>query len=371
GVVKEKSWLGRLSNWVSNNILGFGKQTSEQPYGSFYPPKSSTPEYWSKPGPNDRKDAPLYVYSGGSFDFGPSAGTPWSVPVGSAITPQAPGRVCVSSTNSSILGKECKTSSDCQGGVCSGVGKFCYNQQGISNGTACKGSGDCPNPNDFTCSYPKETEESPFATTPGVAIDRLQQLFAKVYGVWKWSNADGKYELCDAYENGSINCNLGDDFTADISGTGRDNSASVDDVTVLGGNILAVPGGKVELNFTVNGSADQLPLDGIWIDWQDGNVEYFKGPFGYKPNLALPYKAYHVYTCYTNEQGNQCVACTNSPAVNGQCDYGTPLVNVKNHWGWCSNTGPFRGQGQVSQWVDEADCDPANGTPADKSVIIE
>ncbi|GEM_PF-1031591 len=373
GVVKEKSWLGRLSNWVENNVLGYGKKTAEQPYGSFYPPKNSTPEYWSEPGPNDRKDAPLYVYSGGSFDFGPSAGTPWSVPASAAITDAAPGRICVSSSNTSIIGKECKTSSDCGGGVCGGIGKFCYNAQNISNGKACVSDGDC---GDLTCRYPG-TQQNPLAVNTTTAIGRLQNLFAKIYGVWKWDDTDGKYKSCQPF--GAEDCSLGNINSMDVSEDSA-NVPLVNDVVVLGDNTLDAPGGKVELNFTVSGPTDQLPLDGIWIDWQDGNVDYFKGPFGYKPNTNLPYKAYHVYTCYTTDQGDRCVKCTNdSPADNqGRCIYSNPTVNVKDHWGWCANNGP-RGLsgvggagegGPVSEWVNEAACNPSSGKPADKNITV-
>ncbi|MFA6460366.1 MAG: hypothetical protein WCV73_03905 [Patescibacteria group bacterium] len=362
-VVKEKTWLGRFSAWtdMASNVLGLNKKIDQSPYGSFYAPKNTTPDYWSELGANGRKDAPVYIYNGGSFDFGPGTPLAWSVPERSAFIAGTPGRICASSENKSLIGKECRTSSDCgTNGVCSGIGKYCYSAQGITNGKACNGDNDCSVTQGFRCENPENLVAAPTQnmSSEAVAISRLQQLFAKVYGVWQWDQNEGIYKTLEMD-------NL--DISPNKPGGWAGSDWPKVDSAIITDNILNAPGGKVELNFTANGSVDQLPIDGIWINWNDGNVDYFKGPLGYKPSVSSPYKAYHVYTCQTNDRGDRCVACLGAGTLDdGSCSYPAPVITFKDHWGWCSYNS-FRGQAYVDQGV----CNSLFGKQADKSVTIQ
>ncbi|MCX6785711.1 MAG: hypothetical protein NTZ18_02570 [Candidatus Komeilibacteria bacterium] len=360
GVVKEKVVLSKFDN-SSGNALGYSKNLDPAPYGSFYAPRNSSPEYWSAAIGDNQKDAPLYVYNGGSDAF-PSAGVPWSVP-----SDKGSERICISSENTNFIGKPCLSSADCgASGLCGGFGSYCYkNDTHVMNGQACYATPECPN--GYTCQLPPDLP----ATKAG-AIQKLQSLFTKVYGIWEWNGS--QYVAC----NGRDNCNYGNgdylSFSYDSSpynGT----APQVSHVAVTSTSTLAAPGGKVELHFNVDGSADQLPLEGIWINWNDGNTDFFKGPFNYKPysnsdpnfDLNNSFKAYHVYTCYTNDRGDECVACGGDiiPNGNGECNYGRPKVNVKDHWGWCA--APANNSG----WVDEASCVPGEGVSAIHDIIIQ
>ena len=115
-----------------------------------------------------------------------------------------------------------------------------------------------------------------------------------------------------------------------------------------------------EGKFTINGSQDQLPLDGIWINWGDGSSDYFRGPLDYRPDLLSPYNAYHVYSCETNDAG-WCVSCSgNVQPTNGSCIYLPIKVGAKDHWGWCNST-----------YVDEGLCKDNNLVDVSGQVIIQ
>lgn len=352
GEVKEKTRLNRFDNWTEFNALGYSKTLEPSPYGAFYPPQNTTPEYWSV----SDKNAPLYVYDGSNADVGPGAGVPWSVPeVYEVDDYNGSERICVSSNNNSFIGKECFSSKDCgDGGVCGGIDSYCYNKEtGLMNGKPCKtAEADCGDPNIYECRLPN------LVANKREAINRLQELFAKIYGLWEWDQVIGSGSY------GSYK-----DVTKDYAGL--DISESVNTRPQLGNIIvtdanLEAPGGKVELSFTTSGSPDQLPIEGIWIDWQDGSVDYFKGPFSYRPNISLPYQSYHVYTCTTNDRGNRCVACPGGGTPNnGSCTFDKPTVNIKDHWGWCAS-----GDGVKPIYVDEESCVSFEGMFADKQIII-
>lgn len=319
GKVQEKSWLKRFNGWFDEtNTLGYSKNLTESPYGSFLPPRNSTPENWSLFGENNIKDAPLYVYNGGSFDFGPSAGVPWSVGYSRDI-----GRMCTASEDKTKIGSSCLISSDCgSGGVCSGIGSYCYNNDtNIMTGKVCNQPSDCAS--GYTCRVPQN-----LYTTPSSAISRLQNLFAKIYGVWKWNSGSGKYELCD-----DNNCSRWLTYTEDISETAGRN-ISINNLTLE--YVLTAPGGKAELTFNLDADDNQLPIDGVWINWGDGSSDYFRGPLNDRPvGTTQPYRAYHVYSCTTNANG-QCATCTGGVQPSGgSCVYQAIEVDAKDHWGFC------------------------------------
>ena len=351
GQIKEKTVLGNYENWVQNNTLGFSRSVNTAPYGSFIAPAATAPDQWHYPGAGDQINAPIYVYQVGknntAFDFGPPASTSWGISFGRMES------VCSYSMDPDLVGAVCATSDDCgESGICMGTGKRCYNTAtSITNGQSCVSNLQCGS--GYECRLAATGIYRPENT-----LTMLQNLYAKVYGAWKWTGK--QYELCSSF---NIN-NFGPDCGFNGAATDVSSADGITGPAIIGENqditYLKPPGNLVEVKFTINGSQDQLPLDGIWINWGDGSSDYFRGPLDYRPDMENPYKAYHIYSCETDDTG-ACVSCSgNISPASGTCTYEPIKAGVKNHWGWCNN-----------RYVDEGLCEESDLQDISGAVIID
>ena len=152
-----------------------------------------------------------------------------------------------------------------------GIGNYCYDTaSGVMNGQACNTVNDCGDINRYECRPPTDLAVAR-SGAGGLqeAINRLQELFAKIYNVWEWNPLRGIYE--------SIKDRFND---LDKSGAVGFRPRIIDTPTLTPAS-LAFPGGKTELRFAVDATDDQMPIEGVWINWGDGNTDYFRGALGF------------------------------------------------------------------------------------------
>ena len=359
----EKVWLDRYQNgwsFESGNELGVTKNLDYNPYGSIIPPSSGTPDSWDEDAPSA---LPLIVYDPESNYNGKSyAGIPISTGGSDMNMPgNRHGRTCITGPEDKI-GIECETSVQCSGdsiqGVCMGIGKYCYDTNtNLTNGELCSQNSDCGEDDlywqcrglgDWNQSTGLGELAMPIysqfrlndrtnAWESWDALQRLQNLYAQVYGVWKLVGND--YRSCRPF--GNVDCGIpsGDEGfdimdSSDVNFS-RPTISNLGIEYVRGNDRLEAPGGVVYLRFTANVNLNQLPLEQIYVDWGDGSLpDNPKGPL-----TSGDHTFYHYYTCPTNAEGTRCIECQGVGEysnINGACDYPNyPKVNIIDHWGWC------------------------------------
>ncbi len=360
---EEKAWLDRFNygwSYGSGNELGLTKNMpasvlNSSPYGSFVQPENELPNSWNP------SILPLSVFQGGSYNKY-YAGFPISTQDTMTIPAATAGRTCISGP---ALGNECLESdigdgedliNDCstniEAGICSGIGKFCYNSfNNLTNGQPCSTNNDCVEEAYGTCrGLGNENEEDPNFVlgelqmpiysgsrgNPGQqdALERIQNLFAKIYGVWQWDGSS--YELCNPWPDGTEDCGIASLDQMDISDDPDISTPpAITDLRVDGASDLKAPGGLVYLNFTSSVDPDQMPIEQIYIEWGDetggiGDLEY--GPF-----IQGNHSFYNYYTCITNTKGDRCIECPGGSLVGDDCVFDAPAVNLVDHWGWCAS----------------------------------
>ena len=215
---------------------------------------------------------------------------------------------------------------------------LCTNADGNTNNTSCdiaNGNQDCLNQTLYPVCLGEPLELA------DVLRDRVLNLFAEVYGVYKWE--DGHYEdVTDDFDDadGKISVVEEEGVAPQVTNIELNDSSGV--IT------LTAPGGAVNLSFnTIMGNPDQLPIEEILIKWNDGpspsDIQSFSGPINNRPQESSPHKVKHVYSCVTNTEGDRCSKCWDTNIENwidaddGICYYSGPTISVKDHWGWCSS----------------------------------
>ncbi|MBU1036791.1 hypothetical protein KKF32_01995 [Patescibacteria group bacterium] len=362
GNIKEKSWYTRYKyGWSTSagNAMGYNKEMTEDPYGSS-PVSGTNPAAWTG------QYTPLTIYRGDPRNSEISAhnfsGMPFTVPQNTTY----PQRVCVGGPldNQPCLDSYLSDDSDndcyekgCSsppcGGVCMGVGKYCYsNQTFLTNGDTCNSNADCFGEYPF-CRAPSLTVNN----APQEGLLRLQQLYADIYGIWEFDEQSGRYDLLCSKSN-PLACSLGDTNIADTTGT----APYIGNIKLNGhtGDVdLTAPGGVVNLSFTTDLDNDHMPLESVGINWMDGGGEdTYDVSMSEQPADSNPHRLAHFYGCVPNSEGDHCVFCwdaaTNSwiDSYDGSCTYQGPWITVQDHWEWC----PDGYQG------DDYTCDPrSNG----------
>ncbi len=392
------AWPYNVSNLNTNglnsgNQMGYIEGLDFYPYGAALPGSNLEPQGWSL----DNYEAPLNIYQESpqnpiNISAFSSGGLPISVP----LDHESPGRMCLGgiAPPDGHEGESCKTSADCDdGGICMGVGGFCYNgswnsttqkwqcqsvsgvgddcdytnpdyppntgcpsgyycDAGVTNGTRCDSDSDCLDEEYDQCLVPPN-----LPSDLPTALTRLETLFAKVYNVWKWNGTN--YEECDY-----TSCSWFDDDTKDIIQEYDDANSGikpqVGNIKVNGitGNVtLTAPGQMVELSFTTDVNDNLLPIEQVKIKWYDtgSDVESFDSAMMDQPNPANPHKISHLYTCIPNSEGDRCSQCWNGTAwvdaLNDSCTYIGPSIAVQDHWGLCSVTG-YNGEGYCDPITD-------------------
>ena len=317
-----KAWLSRFeTGWritepqASKNSLGLAKNSAFSPYGSITGIR------------NDDEltnvSSPVLVGHGANsylnIDF---TGIPWST---SDTLNSHDKAYCF--YDAQYTGVACNSDDDCGGGVCLGVGKFCYKGD-FMTGKACVSNADCGEGEDCQgiSGYPVIGRQ--------YAITRLQRLFAKVYGVWQWDSQSNYYVSCGEGDN----CSLGD-ISLDISGASGQNPR-IDYIEAVNTQ-LAAPGGLVTLKFSSDVNPDQLPIKEININWNDGSdVLTINDELNHRPSETNPHNFYHIYTCTTNTEGNRCVACSDGDRLDEDvCVYSAPEVTITDNWGKTTSAG--------------------------------
>ena len=331
-------------------------------------------------------DMPLMVYEGSNYANYPNAGLPYSTanlldPLIYEGTDIQSGRKCVTG-DEDMIGNWCDESSeaDCgidletsQPGICMGIGRYCFNSNNMTNGDRCTNIYQCDD--GYTCKTIGSNEASGLDynnlyISKTDAIERIQNLFAQVYGVWEWNGSS--YELCEPFiGNNTRDCELGltlGDF--DISDSQIPpisskpvisniivNSIDDDDVEVPANS------GLVNLYFNTTLDLDQLPLMEMYIDWNDGTDSFSETDLNinHQPGIGSPHRSWHIYTCTLNGAGTSCLTCTDGsdPNQDGECVYDGPSINVKDNWGWC-----------VDDYYGETTCSAEDGTSFDWSIIV-
>ncbi|MBU1131264.1 hypothetical protein KJ840_03975 [Patescibacteria group bacterium] len=353
---QQKVWLNRYDyGWstTSNNILGYNRYLpASSPYwgifGSINNEVQGDPDNWGS--------TSYFV----SLSPGSNAGMPYATindmgeittdPTHLAIT----GRICISGApydpNNQDAGhilKPCNNSTDCgidlstgQNGICGGIGKYCFDDEGIATGIRCDDDDVCNS--DEQCLAIGHTLANPNSTEqlyePNIenAMARVQQLFAQVFGLWQWDNDTSHYLACD--DSNSF-CGLGVDWedldrSAEYGSAPIVSNMSINNQTT--GNIyLAAPGQLISLVFNVNVPDNQLPIEDIKINWHDSDsYQSIPGPLNDSSSRTIT----HTYTCSPDPSGNKCESCSpGGTLVNNTCRYQAPSFNLKDHWGWCLN----------------------------------
>lgn len=339
----QKVWLSRYNNgWTvaDSNILGYSKEMN---YGGF-----------STSINGGSQQAVVYyggTYASNSNYIGNSLGSYLSSPPplsiardpGTFYVSGGRGRVCI---NGPVAGQQCDVSNadngdvtmppsgnwDCtkngsnQSGICGGIGLYCFNQYGYTNGQKCSlisGVSSCSGTYNLCQAIGHTNDLNPLTTDnlhmdKTSAIDHIQQLFAKVYEVWEW-------------EDGSYVDKTTDYNSLDITNTGSPVEISHTQVLVSTDDKI------VTLKFNTNVVDNQLPIRQIKIVWDDENNSTSASTT--LSNLSIneqPNDPPHTFTHqYTNN--------------------GTYRIrfNVKDNWGWCWD----------QTHVGDGDCDvTSNGT---------
>lgn len=313
---KNTAWSHRVqgadnySNWQQDNDLGYEYIQDYEPYGaSVVPAPVSDPSQWENP---------LYVMPANtSFEFQEPyqvrAGSPYGdmrdVGIGGLDSAQ-----CIAGS-ADMLGKQCDDSSDCGynfggegGGLCMGI-NLTDNQRAIIGG-----------------GWPMGQE-------------RLSNLFARSYGVWRWQD-DQYVEVSDDVDNGET-------FGWDITGEARfnDRIPRVTNIQVRdqGGDVeIVVVGPKgLKLSFNAEVDNDHLPMTAFRVNWDDGTPNSQVNNLRIYPrtNESDPHILTHVYSCEIGGVGWNGTACVYKPSI-----------QVEDNWGWCNNG--YGCSSDVSGWTE-------------------
>jgi len=185
---------------------------------------------------------------------------------------------------------------------------------------------------------------------------RLSELFAKSYDIWKWQwgdpNANNKKggmryisvnKSCDKRDKVGDNCKPDSDiFGWDISWNGGADKPKVENIRVnrLTGDLIYTGPKTISLSFNSKVDSDHLPLTDYRVDWGDGtpitSVSNLRIRDKQDPNRP-PHILFHTYEYHEPDESY--------PGGGTYADYGcdeakcefTPKVQIKDNWGWCSN----------------------------------
>jgi hypothetical protein len=377
--------------------MGYTKNLFSSPYGSTQA-WGNDPAQWLE---SDNR-TPLDVYQGApvSSVFQPhvAAGNPLSV----SSSNNFPWRKCVGGPKE---GADCDSSADCynanadppSGGVCMGIGRYCYsNDTQMTNGQAC-GINNCPD--GYICKAPTAPSDNRnnttgFAATVKAAFGRLQSLFAQIFGVWKWTGT--QYTSCHipGGSEGGIDCGLDNtDPMPRLTQMWKRNGQVAGGLHPIIGNaklngkigaiVLQAPGGMIDLSFTSDLDDEHQPLDFIGVNWLDGSANnLFNLSVNEQPSPANPHHIWHYYGCSTTSDGERCASCWNAgsnswvDSADGSCVYSAPYITIADHWGWCATPTNERCQRLTDSCTGikelPSQCDPvANGVqPSGLSIEI-
>ncbi|MCX6784882.1 MAG: hypothetical protein NTV81_03020 [Candidatus Komeilibacteria bacterium] len=315
-----KVYLNRFNSgdWLSNqgNRAGVNKELTDAsqyfgattvqvaaPFGSFMAPENSLPDQWQ-----NRSSLPLVNYYGGRYDYNKFAGFPLSV---ARIDNDNARRRCFGGTKD---GDFCNTNTNCLGGgVCMGIGKFCYvdrpNGGDLTNGQACESTADCTAPFDDGCALLSSLPTGENGI--GQAIANLQGLFAKIYGVWRWTG--------NSYQ--SFNPGVALDAAA-ANGT-----LPVLEKITISPNQIQAHGGLAKLSFGTVVDVNQVPIRSLTINWGDTQSDTLTWL-----NSRSDFSLNHSYTCLMSPNGHSCSGCPGGTLIeNRQCRYNI-TVSVVDNW---------------------------------------
>ncbi len=152
GGQSEKIWSQRYNfSWTPNegNVMGYKKQNmvdGSYLYGSVIDVSPGSPSDWSY----TELQAPLNIHYGSQSTSGLDANVfaQGGLPLSTSNDYLISERKCLGGAKA---GQDCQNSSDCEdsdnvsNGICIGVGKFCYNSQGMSDGVPCFSNDGCSN----------------------------------------------------------------------------------------------------------------------------------------------------------------------------------------------------------------------------------
>ncbi|MFA6391707.1 MAG: PA14 domain-containing protein [Patescibacteria group bacterium] len=251
-------------------------------------------------------------------------------------------KVCFGGANDSVhrsVQYSCSSDADCQGteddrAVCVGVG-LCSGDQTIE----CTTDTDCGTAGSCVGADAKLKGDGPVNTGNAWALERLQRIFANVYGSWRWDDATGSYVDVpdfggswrqvwnDKFDN-MVLCNLNGTGPRPIwPGPETDYCAilpKVSNILVNGttGDVVMNGGGSVTLSFTSFVDAEQEELKNIIVDWGDGStptsIVWNGAP---KSDPSQPHLFSHTYDDVVGP---------------GAGEYQIEIM-LKDNWGFCNN----------------------------------
>ncbi|MBU1164261.1 carbohydrate binding domain-containing protein [Patescibacteria group bacterium] len=215
---------------------------------------------------------------------------------------------------------------------------------------SCVGDWDC---NDAGNRVATPIQFSSMPNTITGAVELLERLFAKSYGIWIWNSISERYEPYDtSWDVPYILCD----------GPFNSRQGAVDDYCAVAPRVTNIkvnnePNGPVSvynsvavsLEFNVGVDSNQLPIVSYRVDWGDGNQITVSGTkLRDQTSENNPFSLAHVYS-YWDVLGKNVVAevgdidddyiyCTGYEA-NGPAKKGCivrPRIQIVDNWGWCN-----------------------------------
>ena len=324
------------NGWTTDNPMGYSKSTPGSPFGSLIIKdglSSVEPSLWSSsnvPFNFEASNVGMPLYALRSVPSGLTGAAYCQLNNDPSGTQWGQDQIC--------QGSEIKNISAYQCSYCAGVGKYKYD---TTSGVNIMRSTRCDNSDSSDCLAPKELHPSsignfePADNIYKTGIDRLQRLFAKVYGWYELVYSQGKA----VYKKVDFSSKYYNDVSRDRGASGIISSIKVADKSTNNVNVDA-PGQSLTVTFKVDIPDEQLPIRRLYIDWGDGTQpNEFNGEFNERSSDGNPFTFSHWYGCVPTADGNRCRACTKPgvlPGVDGSCQYDGPKILAQDNWEWCA-----------------------------------
>ncbi len=284
-----------------------------------------------------------------------------------------PAKVCVAGP---LVNTACFSDADC--GV-NGKCDYGYNQyycsvvsgSGHSYGDACAQNSDCGTGG--TCTSINNPSGGVYATRTSEtypaqitrALDRLQVLFANVYGMWQWNSTTNAYEVfptTDAFYSNYVTswqARYNNMSRCGTNGTDRSliqtnpnlaycgNTPSVSNVAIGAqpdGDVFITSGESIQLRFNTQVDSQQLPLKNIAIDWNGDfqSDQLLRWGFAPRTDPQDPHSVSYTYRFGQGFASGQCYDVDQGPYANNTNVRGhayciaKPQIQIQDNWSWCN-----------------------------------
>jgi len=168
----------------------------------------------------------------------------------------------------------------------------------------------------------------------------LQEIFAKSYGAWGWSNATNSYQ---ATTTGASLTTPATVCAGNVRGA-TDTCAippTVSNISFDGAPVGTIrTRGFINLTFNSNVDKDQIPLKEYVVDWGDGEKTTVDGNMIPRSGSDKPHSASHSYDYYDLlNKYNSANHSYDYPMLDcskaDQCTI-APRIKLQDNWGWCT-----------------------------------